>query len=187
MTSNGGLLTHVDVERIVRLVEDGEFGYVRLESGGLKLTLVREGYVDLGTTVVERNAEGPVSAEPPAGSRSLFDLDPPAVDAELTEVLAQGFVGRPDVPRIGPTELPGGASPVLSPVAGIFYLSPSPGSPAYVEIGQVLEPDSTVGLVEVMKMFTAVRAEHGGRVVSILVENGQQVDRDQVLLHVVDV
>jgi acetyl-CoA carboxylase biotin carboxyl carrier protein len=64
---------------------------------------------------------------------------------------------------------------VLAPLTGIYYASPNPSAKAYVEIGDWVEESTGVGLIETMKVFTEVTAECQGRVVSILVQQGQLV------------
>jgi acetyl-CoA carboxylase biotin carboxyl carrier protein len=73
---------------------------------------------------------------------------------------------------------------VRSPMVGIFYRAPDPDSPPYVEVGQHVEAGATVGLVEVMKMFTAVTTTVAGTVTDILAANAEQVDRGAPLVRV---
>ncbi len=81
-------------------------------------------------------------------------------------------------PRIA---VPDGAEVVTAPYLGTFYRAPKPGSAAYVEVGSTVESESEVCLVEVMKLFTAVRAGHAGTIVAILAEDGALVSPDQPL------
>lgn len=70
---------------------------------------------------------------------------------------------------------------VTSPFVGTFYRAPSPKDPPFVEVGSTVKPGDTVCLIEVMKLYTTIRAEHAGRVVEILPANAQLVEYDQVL------
>lgn len=65
---------------------------------------------------------------------------------------------------------------IPSPTYGVFHISPSPGTPAYVKIGDVVEAGQQVGLVEAMKVFNAVKAPQSGRITEILVEDGVEVE-----------
>lgn len=69
-----------------------------------------------------------------------------------------------------------------APYLGTFYRSAKPGSAPYVEVGATTEMDTEVCLIEVMKLFTAVRAGIAGRVHSVLVNDGQLVEANQPLL-----
>ncbi len=60
---------------------------------------------------------------------------------------------------------------VISPLPGVFYRRPAPDQPLYVESGQTVEPDTTIGLVEIMKQFVEVKAGVAGTLVSFEVEN----------------
>jgi oxaloacetate decarboxylase alpha subunit len=71
---------------------------------------------------------------------------------------------------------------VTSPMVGTFYRSPSPDSPSFVEIGDVVKPGQTVCIVEAMKLFNEIESEVAGKVVKILVENGKPVEYGQKLL-----
>ncbi len=70
---------------------------------------------------------------------------------------------------------------IESPMVGVFYRSSSPGSPALVEVGDVVQVGQTVCVLEAMKLFNELKAEHDGRVKAIHVENGQPVEFGQLL------
>lgn len=76
---------------------------------------------------------------------------------------------------------PEGAMVVRAPYLGTFYRSPKPGSPPYVEIGDTVTPESELCLVEVMKLFTSVRAGIAGKVTQVLAKDGDLVPADQPL------
>jgi len=73
---------------------------------------------------------------------------------------------------------------VRSPMVGTFYRSPSPDADPYVNIGTEIKPGKTICIIEAMKLMNEIEAEVAGKVVKILVENGQAVEFDQVLFHV---
>jgi biotin carboxyl carrier protein len=68
---------------------------------------------------------------------------------------------------------------------GIFYRAPSPAEPAYVEVGSRVEPDTVVGLIEVMKLMNSVAAGVTGTVAEVCAENGAMVEYGQPLVRVV--
>lgn len=71
---------------------------------------------------------------------------------------------------------------VTSPMVGTFYLAPSPKDPAYVKLGDEVQPGDVIGIVEAMKIMNEIEAEIRGRVVELLVENGQAVEYGQPLM-----
>ncbi|MCK4846055.1 MAG: acetyl-CoA carboxylase biotin carboxyl carrier protein [Deltaproteobacteria bacterium] len=73
---------------------------------------------------------------------------------------------------------------VTSPMVGTFYLSPSPEAAQFVELGALIKKGQTVCIVEAMKMMNEVESELSGKVVKILVENGQPVEYGEPLFHV---
>jgi biotin carboxyl carrier protein len=64
---------------------------------------------------------------------------------------------------------------------GVFYRSPKPEAPPFVEVGQFVGNDDVVCIVEVMKLFNMVRAGVRGRIAKICAENAQLVEYNQVL------
>jgi oxaloacetate decarboxylase (Na+ extruding) subunit alpha len=74
-----------------------------------------------------------------------------------------------------------GSIRVESPMVGVFYRSPEPGTPAFVDVGDVVSPGQTLCLLEAMKLFNELKADNAGRVLSIHAENGKPVEYGQLL------
>ena len=70
---------------------------------------------------------------------------------------------------------------IESPMVGTFYASPGPDKPAFVSVGSEVGTDTTVCLVEAMKIFNEIKAERSGTVAKILVKSGQPVEFGQKL------
>ena len=70
---------------------------------------------------------------------------------------------------------------ITAPMVGTYYGSPSPGAKPFVEIGSSIQPGDTLCIIEAMKMMNQIESEVSGRVVSILVENGNPVEFGQPL------
>lgn len=83
-------------------------------------------------------------------------------------------------PRTSIAEL-GDAEIVKAPNLGAFYRAPKPGAKNYVEIGDRIEAGDEICLIEVMKLFTAVRAQTAGRVSAVLADDGAMVTAGQPL------
>ncbi|MGH6650933.1 MAG: acetyl-CoA carboxylase biotin carboxyl carrier protein [Sphingopyxis sp.] len=81
--------------------------------------------------------------------------------------------------------LPPGGVIITAPNIGTFYRSPKPGSAPYVEVGDTIAEGDELCLIEVMKLFTALKSDKGGRIHSILVEDGVMVEGGQPLFVVV--
>jgi acetyl-CoA carboxylase biotin carboxyl carrier protein len=73
---------------------------------------------------------------------------------------------------------------VTSPMVGTFYRSPSPEAPPFVEMGSIVKSGQTLCIIEAMKLMNEVESEYGGKIVSILVENGQPVEYGEPLFHI---
>ncbi|WP_328603368.1 acetyl-CoA carboxylase biotin carboxyl carrier protein [Amycolatopsis sp. NBC_00345] len=73
---------------------------------------------------------------------------------------------------------------VDSPMVGTFYRSPSPDRPPFVEVGDALQVDQTIGVIEAMKLFNPIGSELAGIVVEVLVPDASPVEFGQPLLRV---
>ena len=95
-------------------------------------------------------------------------------------------------PAVAPAEAPAAVpavpaapgTPVPAPMIGVFYRSPAPGKPPYVEPGAVVEASTTIGLIEVMKLMSPVTAGVAGTLVAFDVADNQQVEFGQTLARV---
>lgn len=71
---------------------------------------------------------------------------------------------------------------IKAPMVGTFYRAPSPGAKPFVEIGDVIKSGDVVCIIEAMKLMNEIKAEVGGKVSKILVENGEPIEFGQPLL-----
>lgn len=71
---------------------------------------------------------------------------------------------------------------IVSPMVGVAYLSPDPGSPAFVSVGQQVTAGQTLLLIEAMKTFNQIKAPKAGTLVSIPVQHGAPVEYGEVLM-----
>ncbi|MFF5180846.1 acetyl-CoA carboxylase biotin carboxyl carrier protein [Micromonospora sp. NPDC000316] len=124
-----------------------------------------------GPTVLEvewHPAEAPARPDVPADS-------PPAAATPTTAVVP----GPPTSPIRPPVP---GRTAVRAPIVGTFYRAPEPGVGPFVAVGDLVRPGQPVAIVEAMKLMNEVTADRAGRVVAVLVEDGQPVEYDQPLV-----
>lgn len=74
---------------------------------------------------------------------------------------------------------------VKSPMVGTFYRSPSPGSPAFIEVGKHVKAGDVICIIEAMKMMNQIEADKAGVIEAILVQDGEPVEFDQPLVTIV--
>lgn len=79
-------------------------------------------------------------------------------------------------PVVAEVKEPATHKKVLSPFVGTFYRAPSPAAPAYVEVGKKVSPGDSLCIIEAMKLMNEIEADFAGKIVKILVENGQPVE-----------
>jgi acetyl-CoA carboxylase biotin carboxyl carrier protein len=89
----------------------------------------------------------------------------------------------PGEPPAAPVE-EGNIALINSPMVGTFYTSPSPEAGPFVKVGDHVGPDTTVCIVEAMKVFNEIPAETSGKIIAVLVENGEPVEYGQPLFKV---
>ena len=152
-------LTEEEVGKILDLIDQSDFDFLELELGELKLTVSKGAYAPRQTTAV------PEPPSPPAAT--VASAEPPAPAPSETE--RQAPIVRE------------GLEPVTSPMVGTFYAAPKPGTPPFVETGSSVTPETTVGLIEVMKVFTGVSAHFEGIIEEILVSDSEFVEFGQIL------
>lgn len=75
---------------------------------------------------------------------------------------------------------------IESPMVGTFYAAPSPESPPFVQPGDSVTEESTVCIIEAMKVMNEIKAEVSGRIVEALVTNGESVEFGQPLFRIAD-
>jgi acetyl-CoA carboxylase biotin carboxyl carrier protein len=169
-------LTAADVAEIMRLVEQSSFDELTLEIDGMKLTLRRNG---AGQPMISEQTED--SGAPAAAPSSAVRAEPPTPGTGVSRRAAAA-------PAAAPTVEPQRADPnvqdVAAPLLGTFYRAPKPGAPPFVEIGSMVEADTVVAIIEVMKLMNTVRAGVRGAVSEILVADGALVEYGQAILRV---
>lgn len=74
--------------------------------------------------------------------------------------------------------------PVVAPNLGTFYRAPKPGAPPFVEVGSTVQEDTEVCLLEVMKLFTSVKAGRAGKIVRICAADSELVDAGRILYYI---
>ena len=81
-----------------------------------------------------------------------------------------------------PAEAAGGNyKPLKAPMIGTFYRSNGPDTPAFVQVGDMVEKGQVICIIEAMKLFNEIEAEESGRIVKAMVENATPVEYDQPL------
>ena len=80
-----------------------------------------------------------------------------------------------------PQEQPQEGVEIVSPMVGTFYASPDPNSPSFVNVGDEVSDDTTVCIVEAMKIFNEIKAQCNGSIIKVLVSSGDPVEFGQPL------
>ncbi|HEU5100387.1 MAG TPA: acetyl-CoA carboxylase biotin carboxyl carrier protein [Roseiflexaceae bacterium] len=159
------------LREVLDLLKDSDISELKIERSGSKLH-------------IRRGAPPAQSSAPFVISPSLAAALPQAMASPLPPVAPfHQHVGTPAPADAADTHeaIPLG-QPITSPMVGTFYGAPSPKDPPYVQEGDTIAPGDRVGIVEAMKMMNEIETEIGGRIVRILVKNGQPVEYGQPLM-----
>lgn len=165
-------LTHKDVETILTLIERSGYDEIRLEFDELRIEVRKSAGLD--TRPAREHASRGRDAPAPAALEARPASLAPAPKAPAPSPQSPVASGNDGVPT--------DCVAIRSPSVGVFYRSPSPDQPPFVEVGSKVAPADAVALVEVMKLFNSVHPEVAGTIVEIRAENGAMVEFGQVLM-----
>lgn len=149
-----------EIKELIQIIDETEISELNLESDGVKIAIRK------GPSVV---AGVPVTAVPRQEVSS-----PVVVDAPVQSL-------RPEAVKAPEPVINANTETITSPMVGTFYSSASPEAAPYVKLGQTIEAGQIVCIVEAMKLMNEIESEVNGKVVQILVENGQPVEYGQPL------
>jgi acetyl-CoA carboxylase biotin carboxyl carrier protein len=168
-------LTAADVAEIMRVIETSTFDELSLEMDGVKLTLRRAGATG-GFVQGVTQSESSFSA-----AKAAADPGEAAAHTGARAAVPAGPVAAP----AGESHSPGAnLSDIASPMLGTFYRAPKPGAAPFVEIGSVVDVDSVIAIIEVMKLMNTVRAGVRGVITEILPADEALVEFGEVLMRV---
>jgi acetyl-CoA carboxylase biotin carboxyl carrier protein len=143
------------LKTLIDLVQNSGISELEISEGEEKIRIAKHGAAAPSTTTVMMGAPMMQSAPAPIATAAA-----PVVEAAPAE--------------------PEGHQ-VKAPMVGTFYRSGSPGSPAFVEVGQSVKQGDTLCIIEAMKLMNEIEADASGTIKAILIENGQPVEYGQPL------
>lgn len=120
------------------------------------------------------------SAEGVASGQQVIYTPPPAPMAALPPASGAAAQVATDAPAASGSD-DSQYHQLTSPMVGTFYASPSPDAPAFVKVGDSVSSGQTVCIIEAMKMMNELESDVSGKIVKILVENGQPVEFGQAI------
>ena len=163
------------LKELIEFLEEKKVGEFRLERGELKMELKFE------SAIAAAAQAGSVGSQidPVMLARLLGSGAPAAAQAAPAP---QGAAG-PIVAEAAPAAEEA-LHTIKSPIVGTFYGSPSPGSPAFVKVGDAVELGQPLCIVEAMKLMNEIESDAAGEIVKQLVQNGQPVEYGQPLFAV---
>lgn len=147
-----------DIKALIALMRENGLIELEVEDKKGKVRLVR---------TLEPGPQSPASSSP----------QPARPQTPAPAKSAQPFSGGPPAVELGENQ-----ALLRSPMVGTFYRAPAPDSPVFVQEGDMVQKGQALCIVEAMKMMNEIESEVAGRVVRILVENGQPVEYDQPLM-----
>jgi len=157
------ILTYDDLLQIVELIKSAEaFSEFHLKIGDIELDLRKSG-----------------SSAPVPSSAAAINPTPATVEEVAAENPPPAPIRHTTQPAV---DIPAGSVVIKSPMVGTFYRSPEPGAKPFVEVGQKVVPDTTVCIIEVMKLMNSISAGSAGRITHVLANDAEPVDMGQALI-----
>lgn len=152
------------VKKLIKLVSESDIEEVEIEEEGQKIRVVK------GRNPLLPTYLPPVQTTAPS-------LLPPQI--AIPEPAASPSVAVPPAA----VQPPPGTNlyEIKSPIVGTFYRSPAPDAAAFVNVGSMIQPGAVLCIVEAMKLMNEIESDVAGKVVKVMVENGQPVEYDQPL------
>ena len=148
----------MDIRKVKKLIE-------LLEESGISEIEISEGEESVRISRYPQSGTVNVAAAPMALAPQAAPAPPAAATGSAVPLPTPASRGQP----------------VTAPMVGTFYSGPAPGAKSFVEIGSEVKPGDTLCVIEAMKMMNQIESEFAGRVVSVLVENGNPVEFGQPL------
>lgn len=139
------------IRRLVKLMKENDLTEIDLQQGDLRIELKKNG-----------SASSPGAYYP--SQPQFLAPQPLPVSAASTAPPAAEPVDETHIVY------------VKSPMVGTFYAAPDPESPPFAKVGDQVHPEKTVCIIEAMKVFNEIQAEASGKIVAILVANGDAVE-----------
>ena len=164
-------LSYDELLQIVKVFENSpEFNEFHLKYGDVEVDLRKHGATSAASEKLTSASikPSPVIAPSPA-QPSVKELTKQEADSAST---------------LSIDEFSAGACLIKSAMVGTFYRAPEPGGQPFVSVGQRVTPDTTVCIIEVMKLMTSIQAGCAGVVTHILVGDGEPVEFGQTLIAV---
>ena len=151
------------IQELIKMINKSNIGEVSIEEKGFKLTIKQK------EEPVQQIITAPMHAQP------MTTLAAPAASAQAPAATSSEKHAKP-------AEAPAGNTVTIkSPMIGTFYRSASPDKPAFINVGDEIEPGKIVCIIEAMKLFNEIESEVKGRIVKVLVEDASPVEYDQPL------
>ena len=152
----------MDIRKVKKLIE-------LLEESGVSEIEIKEGEESVR---ISRHPTGTVHAySAPMG----YAPAPPGAPGAAVPAAALAAPGVPPPPTHSPDQA------VTAPMVGTFYSAPAPGAKPFVEVGSEVKQGDVLCIIEAMKMMNQIECDKPGRVVSVLVKNGDPVEFGQTL------
>jgi acetyl-CoA carboxylase biotin carboxyl carrier protein len=156
----------MDIRKVKKLIE-------LLEESGVSEIEIKEGEESVR---ISRHPTGMVHAY---AAPAPYPAPPATTCGAAAGASPGGAAGGGSAASAAPAHSPD--SVVTAPMVGTYYAAPAPGAKPFVEIGAEVKPVDVLCIIEAMKMMNQIESDKAGRVVSVLVKNGDPVEFGQTL------
>jgi acetyl-CoA carboxylase biotin carboxyl carrier protein len=153
-----------ELQELLDFIAKSGLNKVNIETEEFKISVQRE-----PSTKQVVGVSAPAAAPAPQALAPITPVLPP--------IAPMATAGEPATPAAASANY----TPLKSPMIGTFYRSSGPDTPAFVQVGDMVEKGQVICIIEAMKLFNEIEAEQSGRIVKVMVENATPVEYDQPL------
>ena len=159
------------IKELIKLLQETNISEFKYESTEMSLSIRTKDYHKIKEVVMQgmSQMQMPMQMQPVA--------QPVATETTATPVTKTETVAT----KAEEPALPTNYIEIKSPMVGTFYRSSTPEKPPFIKVGDTIGPDTTVCLIEAMKLFNDVKAEVSGKIVKVMAEDASPVEYEQVL------
>lgn len=145
------------IEQLIKMTEENNLSELSIDFKGFKVAIKKACPQQVSHTMMMSAPHGMTSAPASHGT---------------------GEAQKPEK-----SEIPSHYVPVRSPLAGVFYAAPKPGAPTFVQVGDVVEKEQVLCIIEAMKIMNEITSEIKGKVAKLGIENGKVANEGDILFY----
>ena len=173
------------IKRLVELMQENELTELDIQQADMRIQLKRNAPIATFPTTTVSPAAVPAMTVPAAAAVPAMTVPAAIQNAAIPTATASAISGESasNLTSVLPDEK--NIQIIKSPMVGTFYAASKPDAPPFVKVGDSVNADTTVCIIEAMKVYNEIQAECSGKIIAVLAQNGETVEFGKPLFQVV--